>query len=103
MFFVLAFAYAVVAFSGILLHNWDELAQWGKAANYMVDTNRLAYGETFDGAEVLISSTTFFHYFIAKPASTVLGKIDESQYYVSNLLCGFLQFFCRFPGAHGKK
>lgn len=103
VFFVLAFAYAVVAFSGILLHNWDELAQWGKAANYMIDTNRLAYGETFDGAEVLISSTTFFHYFIAKPASTVLGKIDESQYYVSNLLLWFSAVLLPLSGSTWKE
>lgn len=87
--FILVFAFAVAAFTGVLLLNWDELAQWGKAANYMVDNNRLPYGGDFDGAEVLLSSTTFFLYYIAKPTSTVLRQIDESQYYVANLILWF--------------
>lgn len=103
IFFIIAFAYAAVAFSGVLLHNWDELAQWGKAANYMIDRNRLAYGEGFDGAEVLISSTTFFHYFIAKPASTILGQIDESQYYVSNFILWFSAVLLPLAGTTWKE
>ena len=103
VFFVLAFVYALTAFSGVLLHNWDELAQWGKAANYMVDYNQLAYGDAFDGAEVLISSTTFFHYFMAKPTSTVLGRIDESQYYVSNFILWFSAVFLPLAGCTWKE
>ncbi len=94
--------YAIVAFGGILLHNWDELAQWGKAANYMVDHNKLAYGSSFDGAEILISSTTFFHYFMAKLTSTVTGIIDESQYYVSNFILWFAAVLLPLSGCKWK-
>lgn len=87
--FLLSAVYATVAFHDGLLNNWDELAQWGKAANYMVDKNALPYGSGFDGAGVLVSATTFFHYFIAKPCSTVLRVIKEEQYYISNVLLWF--------------
>lgn len=81
--------FAVIAFSGFHICNWDELYQWGKAANFMVEYNRLPNGNQFSGSSLLLSNTTFFHYFMAKLSSIVTGRIVESDYYVSNLLLWF--------------
>lgn len=88
----------VVAFKGMQICNWDELYQWGKAANYMVEFDRLPGGEGFSGESVLLSSTTFFHYFMSKLSFIVMGDITESNYYVSNLLLWFSALILPFSG-----
>ncbi|MDE5864966.1 MAG: hypothetical protein K2H34_11545, partial [Lachnospiraceae bacterium] len=88
----------VVAFKGMHICNWDELFQWGKAANYMVEFDKLPGGETFSGASVLLSSTTFFHYFVAKIGYAATDGITESNYYVSNLLLWFSALILPFSG-----
>lgn len=52
--------FAVVAFSGFHICNWDELYQWGKAANFMVEYDKLPNGDGFTGQSLLLSATTFF-------------------------------------------
>lgn len=88
----------VLAFKGMHICNWDELYQWGKAANYMVEFDRLPGGEGFSGESVLLSSTTFFHYFMSKLSYVVTGSITESNYYVSNLLLWFSALILPFSG-----
>lgn len=94
---------AVVVFDGMQICNWDELYQWGKAANYMVEFDKLPSGADFAGESVLLSSTTFFHYFIAKLSALVQGTVTESNYYVSNLLLWFSALALPFSGAGWKQ
>lgn len=76
----------IIAFKGFVITNWDELYQWAKAADYIMLNDKLPTGGDFSGEAALLSSTTFFHYFISKPSEMILGKITESNYYVSNLI-----------------
>ncbi len=87
-----------VVFKGMHICNWDELYQWGKAANYMVEFDRLPGGDGFSGESVLLSSTTFFHYFMSKLSYVITGRITESNYYVSNLLLWFSALILPFSG-----
>lgn len=88
MIFCLA-GVGVIAFHGMHICNWDELYQWGKAANYMVEFDKLPNGSDFSGESLLLSSTTFFHYFFSKISTFFMKDITESNYYVSNLLLWF--------------
>lgn len=95
----MAFVFAIGAFWNLKLCNWDELYQWGKAANYMVKQDALPYGELFAGEDTLLSSTTFFHYFVSKFSYLMTGKvITESNYYVSNVLLWFSALILPFSG-----
>lgn len=85
----LIYVYGVVVFKGLVINNWDELNQWGKSARYMLDFNALPFGENFDGDDILLSSTTLFHYYFCKIASTMTGEIVESNMYVSNIVLWF--------------
>lgn len=87
LFFI--FIYGIIAFTGIKLYNWDELHQWGKSAVYLINNNQLPYGDLFDGENLLLSSTTFFHYLLCKLPRTVTGGIVEGNLYVSNLVLWF--------------
>ncbi len=78
-----------VAFHGFHICNWDELFQWGKAANYMVLHDRLPNGADYSGQNLLMSTATVFHYFMARIGAWVNGSPIESDYYVSNLLLWF--------------
>ncbi|MDE6624931.1 MAG: hypothetical protein K2K56_01030 [Lachnospiraceae bacterium] len=64
----------------------------------MVEFDKLPGGETFSGASVLLSSTTFFHYFVAKIGYAATDGITESNYYVSNLLLWFSALILPFSG-----
>lgn len=86
---IFVYLYGIVAFYGLVISNWDEMNQWGKSVRYMLDCNALPFGEGFDGEDVLLSSTTFFHYYFCKIASTFTGEIVESNMYVSNLILWF--------------
>ncbi|MDE5966694.1 MAG: hypothetical protein K2G89_07665 [Lachnospiraceae bacterium] len=97
MIFVLA-GFAAVMFHGFRIINWDELYQWGKAANYMVQYDKLASGTGFEGESVLLSSTTFFHYVFSKLSFLRLGYITESNYYVSNIVLWFSALLLPFAG-----
>ena len=99
---LLIFVYAMFAFKNVLVNNWDELNQWAKSVNYMLDYNKLAYGTNFDGEDILLSSTTFFHYFIAKLSSTFLGSGHESNFYVSNYILWFAAAILPFSGTAWK-
>lgn len=90
--------FALIAFRGIQLCNWDELYQWGKAANYMVLHDKLPYGADFSGESILLSSTTFSHYIMAKFSYLCQGTITESNYYVSNLILWFSALVLPFSG-----
>lgn len=92
----------VIAFRGMQICNWDELYQWGKAANYMVMYDRLPSGADFSGESLLLSSTTFFHYFIEKIGYWFTGDITESSYYVSNLLLWFSALLLPISGTTWK-
>lgn len=94
--------FAVIAFSGFHICNWDELYQWGKAANFMVEYDKLPNGDQFSGQSLLLSATTFFHYFMAKLSALVSGSIKESDYYVSNLLLWFSAVVLPFSGCGWK-
>jgi hypothetical protein len=91
-------AIGVVAFHGMHICNWDELFQWGKAANYMVLNDRFPNGEDFSGQNLLLSTTTIFHYFIARIGAWKIGAVTESDYYVSNLLLWFSAIILPFSG-----
>lgn len=91
-------AVGVIAFRGMLICNWDELYQWGKAANFMVEFDKLPGGAEFTGESILLSSTTFSHYFMAKLGYILTGEITESHYYVSNLLLWFSALILPFSG-----
>lgn len=80
---------AAIAFHGFHICNWDELYQWGKAANYMVLYDRLPNGADFSGEDLLLSTTTVFHYYVARIGAWITGSITESDYYVSNILLWF--------------
>ena len=88
----------VVAFHGMHITNWDELFQWGKAANYMVLHDRLPIGADFSGHDILLSTTTIFHYFMARIGAWRIGQITESDYYISNLLLWFSAVILPFSG-----
>ena len=96
-------AVGAVAFKGMHICNWDELYQWGKAANYMMEYNQFPSSSAFSGEAVLLSNTTFFHYFISKISAIVMGEITESNYYVSNLLLWFSALILPFSGAGWKE
>lgn len=93
----------IVAFKNIQINNWDELAQWGKAVKYMLDTNHFAAGDDFNGEELLISTTTFFHYFISRFASWLTGRINEGNFYISNLILWFSGLLFSLSGITWKK
>lgn len=93
----------IVAFKGFIICGWDELYQWGKAANFMVEYDKLPKGVDFSGEAGLLSSTTFFHYFIERIPSWVNGSITESNYYVSNLLLWFAALILPFSGCRWKQ
>ena len=93
----------VIAFHGMQICNWDELYQWGKAANYMVIYDQLPSGANFSGESLLLSSTTFFHYFIEKIGFWFTGDITESSYYVSNLLLWFSALLLPISGTTWKE
>lgn len=95
-------AVGAVAFKGMHICNWDELYQWGKAANCMMEYNQFPSSDTFSGEAVLLSNTTFFHYFISKISAMAMGEITESNYYVSNLLLWFSALILPFSGAGWK-
>lgn len=88
----------VITFRGMMVCNWDELYQWGKAANFMVEFDKLPRGVEFSGEVALLSSTTFFHYFMGKISYLLTGGIVESNYYVSNLLLWFSALALPFSG-----
>lgn len=88
----------VIAFHGMHICNWDELYQWGKAANYMVEFDKLPNGSDFSGESLLLSSTTFFHYFFSKISAFFMNDITESNYYVSNLVLWFSALILPFSG-----
>ena len=94
--------FAVIVFEGMHVYNWDELYQWGKAANYMVEYDQLPSGDAFAGESVLLSSTTFFHYFMSNLSADIVGTITESNYYVSNLLLWFAAIVLPFSDANWK-
>ena len=93
----------IVAFKGFIICGWDELYQWGKAANYMMEYDKLPKGVDFSGEAALLSSTTFFHYFFAKLPALIMGKITESNYYVSNLVLWFSALTLPFSGCKWKQ
>lgn len=95
--------FAVVAFHGFRVCNWDELFQWGKAANYMVEQDILPNGDAFSGSSLLLSNTTFFHYIMAKLYYVISGEIAESDYYVSNLLLWFSAVILPLSGCGWKE
>ncbi len=95
-------AVGAVAFKGMHICNWDELYQWGKAANYMMEYNQFPNSSAFSGEAILLSNTTFFHYFISKISAAAIGEITESNYYVSNLLLWFSALILPFSGAGWK-
>lgn len=86
---IIVFIYGMISFNGLIINNWDELHQWGKSVNYMLQNNGLPYGEGFNGEEVLLTSTTLFHYYFCKLSKTMTGVITESNMYVSNLVLWF--------------
>lgn len=98
----LVFVYGIVAFSGLCIYNWDELHQWGKAVNFMLHNNSLPMGDGFDGEEVLLSSTTLFHYFFCKLPKVFSGEIVESNMYVSNLILWFSAVILPLSGTKWK-
>lgn len=102
MIFFLA-GFAAVMFHGFHIINWDELYQWGKAANYMVQHDKLASGAGFEGESVLLSSTTFFHYVFSKLSFLRLNYITESNYYVSNIVLWFSTLLLVFAGEGWKR
>lgn len=79
-----AIIFVTVAFKNTEFYNWDEYAQWGKAVKFMYENNMLPQGETFSGETEILSSTTFFHYFIMK-----FGGFKEYIAYVSNFILWF--------------
>lgn len=93
----------MVLFSGFIVCGWDELYQWGKAANFMLDYDKLPQGTDFSGEVGLLSSTTFFHYFMGRIPAWVKGDIVESNYYVSNLLLWFSALMLPFSGCTWKR
>ncbi len=99
---VAVMGFGIVAFHGMQICNWDELYQWGKAANYMVMYDQLPSGADFSGESLLLSSTTFFHYFTAKLSYWVTGIITESNYYVSNLVLWFSALLLPISGTAWK-
>lgn len=86
---MLIYVYAVAAFRELAISNWDEMHQWAKAVRFMVENNALPYGNNYDGADVLLSSTTIFHYYFCKLARTMTGVLTESNMYVSNMILWF--------------
>lgn len=90
------------AFRGFIVSNWDELYQWGKAAQYMVLHDALPVGIDFKGESELLSTTTFFHYFIAKMGVLLRGSVTESHYYVSNVLLWFAAVLLPLSGTGWK-
>lgn len=95
---IIGCVYAFLAFRNVLIHNWDELAQWGKAANYMVWNDQLINHGNFDGSSKLISSTTFFHYFFQKIHYLLTNSINDSLYYISNFVLWFSAVFLPLSG-----
>ena len=47
----------VIASHGMQICNWDELYQWGKAANYMVIYDQLPSGANFSGESAIRHSS----------------------------------------------
>ena len=95
---ILVFLYGMVAFAGSVLYNWDEMSQWGKAVNWMLNHNSLPYGPEFDGEAALLSTTTVFHYYFCKLPTILYGGIVESNMYVSNLVLWFSAVILLFSG-----
>lgn len=75
----LGFTYALVAFQGVFLHNWDEFIQWGYAVRYMYETNLLPVSGAFNGLQP--AGTTLFHYFFVRTAG-----FSDSNLYVSGFM-----------------
>ncbi len=88
----------IVAFHGFQICNWDELYQWGKCADFMMEYDMLPQGSDFTGEAALLSSTTFFHYFMSYMSEWVIGKVIKSNYYVSNLILWFSALTLPFSG-----
>lgn len=99
----IVFLFGAVAFNGLVLVNWDELHQWGKAVNYMLHYNVLPSGESFDGESVLLSSTTLFHYYFCKFPKVCTGEIIESNMYVSNLVLWYTAVILPLSGMKWKE
>lgn len=93
----------IIAFRGFMISNWDELYQWGKAADFMMEYDTLPQGENFAGQAELLSSTTLFHYFIARLSSLIMGVRTESNYYVSNLFLWFSAVILPLSGCKWKE
>lgn len=99
---VIVAALGIVAFHGFVICNWDELYQWGKCADFMMEYDKLPSGPEFTGEVALLSSTTFFHYFMSFISELVLSKVIESNYYVSNLILWFSALILPFSGCKWK-
>lgn len=97
------FLYGTVAFNGLHINNWDEMHQWGKSVTFMLHQDMLPMGEEFDGAEILLSSTTVFHYFFCKLPKVLSGRIVESNMYVSNLVLWFAAAMLPLSGMSWKQ
>lgn len=81
--------FVTLCFRGLMVSNYDELYQWGKAVHYMLANDTLTMGADYSGDALLLSTTTVFHYFTAKLGAIVSGFPIESDFYVSNVLLWF--------------
>lgn len=94
---------ATIAFHNMVIYNFDELYQWGKAADYMTQHDKLILGKDFSGESMLLSTTTLLHYFFARPGMWVQGVASASYYYVSNIVLWTSALILPFSGAGWKK
>jgi hypothetical protein len=92
----IAFVYSTIAFFGTYLQNWDEYAQWGKAAKFIISYNALPFGQAgslFDGQAEIMSSTTFFQYFMCFTTG-----YKECFLYTSNFVLWFAAILLPMSG-----
>ncbi len=82
----------IVFFAGILLmrgalvYQYDDLKQWGTAAKFMVENERLPKDEEFFGSLHHFLTPTFFNTFFGIGGKWATGKLVEHNLYTGNLL-----------------
>lgn len=91
------FAYAIVAFRGAIFTYPDEIAQWGVAVRYMHETGQLPYGTSYQGEEIILSTTTLFQYIWVG-----LRKFSERNCLIGNFFLAMIPIFLPFSGTRWK-
>ncbi len=82
----IVFLAGLLLMRGALVYQYDDLKQWGTAAKFMVENERLPKEDEFFGSLHHFLTPTFFNTFFGIGGKWATGKLVEHDLYAANLL-----------------